>query len=77
MDVGKIIVLAVSLAIVGAVTAGTVFNQFTNAGTCATAAGGCAVNATGILLIMLPFVPVIVGIGILYLVLRELGITGR
>ena len=59
MDVGKIIVLAVSLAIVGGVTASTIFNNFTNAATCATAAGGCSYNATGILSIVLPFVPVI------------------
>jgi hypothetical protein len=74
VDVGKLIVLAVSLAIVGGLMASTVFNNFTNAATCATPAGGCSQNATGILAIVLPFVSVIFGVGILYVAMRELGI---
>jgi hypothetical protein len=62
MDVGKIIVLAVSLAIAGSLMVSTVFTNYS------------AANYTGILAIVMPFVPVIFGVGLLYVAMKELGI---
>jgi len=69
VDIGKIIVLAISLSIVGSLLTSSIFNYFAGGG-CA----GCAVNHTGLLAVIMPFVPILFGVGILYVAIREMGL---
>jgi len=74
VDVGKVIVLAISLSIVGSLMAGTVFDSWANTKVVNDTSRS---NYTGLMAVIAPFVPLLFGVGVLYIAIRELGLAKK